>query len=147
MSLQDPEADFGGYELIDHTADMGIWVWGKTKSALFTHAGLALFDLITDRRQVDPTVTEQVKVSGIDSSDLLINWLRELLFFWTGETRLVGSVEVTSFADTEMTGRVSIASYNPGRHEVRHDIKAVTYHQVAVRRMSERWEAEIIFDV
>jgi SHS2 domain-containing protein len=147
MLPQDPEARSGGYELIDHTADIGIRVRGDTRRALFTHAGLALFDLIADRRRIRPTETRQVKITGIDPSDLLVNWLRELLYFWTGEARLVGSLVITSFAEREMWGTVSTAPYDPGCHEIRHDIKAVTYHRVEVRRMSAGWVAEVIFDV
>ncbi len=143
----DPEERSGGYERIDHTADIGIRVWGDTRRALFAHAGNALADLITDRRKVCPTHTEQVNVTGIDLTDLFINWLREILFFWTGDTRLVGTVAVTSVADTEMTGWVSMASYDPNCHVIHHDIKAVTYHQIEVRHMPEGWVAEVIFDV
>ncbi len=147
MPPQDPEEHSGHYELIDHTADIGIRVWGDTRCALFSHAGLALFDLITDRRQVCSTYTEQISVTGIDLTDLFVNWLRELLFFWTGDLRLAGSMDIISMTDTAMTGNVALALYDPDRHVIRNEIKAVTYHQVSVRRLSERWLAEVIFDV
>ena len=136
-----------GYELIDHTADMGIRVWGENQKVLFVNAGQAMFDLITDKKMVEAKNTEQVKVTGNDIIDLLINWLRELLFLWTGKERLVHSVYIESLSDTEIIGRVMVEPFDSNRHVIRQELKAVTYHQAEVKPVSGGWVAEVIFDV
>jgi len=136
-----------GYELIDHTADMGIRVWGENQKVLFVNAGQAMFDLITDKKMVEAKNTEQVKVTGNDIIDLLINWLRELLFLWTGKERLVHSVYIESLSDTEIIGRVMVEPFDSNRHVIRQELKAVTYHQAEVKPVSDGWVAEVIFDV
>ncbi len=136
-----------GYELIDHTADMGIRVWGENQKVLFVNAGQAMFDLITDKKTVEAKNTEQVKVTGNDIIDLLINWLRELLFLWTGKERLVHSVYIESLSDTEIIGRVMVEPFDSNRHVIRQELKAVTYHQAEVKPVSDGWVAEVIFDV
>ena len=135
------------YELIDHTADMGIRVWGENQKALFANAAQAMFDLITDHGMVEADNTEQVKVMGIDIVDLMVNWLRELLFFWTGKERLVHSIHVESLSDTEIIGRVMVDFFDSNRHVIRQELKAVTYHQAEVKPVSDGWIAEVIFDV
>ena len=68
------------YEVLDHTADLGIKVTGATLSDLYVNAGLALFDLITS---INENIDEEeltISVSGEDEADLLVNWLRELLY-------------------------------------------------------------------
>jgi len=135
------------YELIDHTADIGIRVWGENQKALFANAGQALFDLITDKKVVEAKNTEQVKVTGTDIIDLMVNWLRELLFLWTGKERLVHSVYIESLSDTEIIGRVMVEPFDSNRHVIRQELKAVTYHQAEVKPVSDGWVAEVIFDV
>ncbi|MCK4436526.1 archease, partial [bacterium] len=34
------------YETFDHTADLGIRVFGKTREELFANAGYAMFDIL-----------------------------------------------------------------------------------------------------
>jgi len=68
------------YTLIDHTADIGIDVVGATLRELFTNAAFALFDIITDLSKVECTAEYNIKISGIDREQLLVNWLTELLY-------------------------------------------------------------------
>lgn len=68
------------YILIDHTADLGIDVFGSTLPELFTNAAFAMFDIITDLSRVDNTIEYNLEVSGIDKEQLLVNWLTELLY-------------------------------------------------------------------
>ena len=41
------------YKTFDHTADLGIEVYGKDQRELFVNAGRALFDLITDLDKIE----------------------------------------------------------------------------------------------
>ncbi len=36
---------------------------------------------------------------------------------------------------------------DPARHAIHTEIKAVTYHRLAVRRTAARWETRVIFDL
>jgi len=42
---------------------------------------------------------------------------------------------------------VGVDDYCPGRHVLKHEIKAVTYHQIQVSETESGWEARVIFDV
>jgi SHS2 domain-containing protein len=69
------------YKLIDHTADLGIEVTVRTKSELFTNAALSLMDIVVERKGTGGGVKEKaMTVEGSDPADLLINFLRELLY-------------------------------------------------------------------
>ena len=140
---------FPKYEWLDHTADIGIRVQGADPTALFINAGRAMFDLISDSCAVQNTTAAPVKVNvtGSDWVDLLVNWLRELLYFWTGREQLISQLDVDSISKNKIVGQVKTCPYAPGRHLVRHELKAVTYHQAAVKQVSGVWVAEIIFDV
>ncbi len=135
------------YTLIDHTADLGIRVWAGGLRELFEEAAAALFDLITDRGRVADTAVRALAVQGRDRPDLMVNWLRELLYLWNGDQLLVARTRVDTLDETRLAARVWAAGYDPRRHELRREIKAVTYHGIAVGPADEGWEAVVIFDV
>ena len=135
------------YRLIDHTADFGIHVFGSDLKGLFTNAASAMFDQITFVKDLRLGKELKIHVTGSDWPDLMINWLRELLYLWTGKERLVGKVNIFSISEYELSATVNFDSYNSDRHVITNDIKAVTYHQIQVNQVANGWESRIIFDV
>jgi len=135
------------YTLLDHTADLRIRVSGTDPADLYKNAGLALFDLITTPDRLVPREVIEVAVTGDDPADLMVNYLRELLYLWTGNEKLVKMIDIADISDTAISARVSTDRYQPGRHEILHEIKAVTYHQIDVNRTTDGWQATVVFDV
>lgn len=135
------------YKLIDHTADLGIRVFAESAAALFENAALALFDQMTDTSVLTGDHHVRIQVRGSDRADLMVNWLRELLYLWNGKNRLVKTVRISALSETGLTARVSCDTFSAKRHAIRLEIKAVTYHQIRVAESASGWEATIIFDV
>lgn len=135
------------YRVLDHTADLRIQVIGATLCDLFINAGLALFDLIT---KSDVGIEQDfiiINVSGEDDADLLINWLRELLFLFNGKELLVNSIVILSLENLSLTARVGVICYEPDKFKIDREIKAVTYHKASVKPSPKGYVASIIFDL
>ena len=135
------------YTLLDHTADLRIRVTGTDLADVFKNTGLALFDLIVDPETLATDEIIKVQVNGDDPADLMVNYLRELLYLWTGSEKLVKMISILHISDTTVSARVSTDRYQPQRHEILHEIKAVTYHQIDVNRTTEGWQAKVVFDI
>ncbi|MCF8111341.1 MAG: archease [Desulfobacteraceae bacterium] len=135
------------YEVIDHTADTGIRVRAESLHDLFTEAARAMFEMITDTKKLEIGKTREVHASGADRADLLVNWLRELLLIWNLEQYLVKSVDILEMSGTKLKARAFTQLFDPDRHPVYTDIKAVTYHCAQVAEKNGGWEATVIFDV
>ena len=90
------------YELIDHTADFGVRIFGKDAADLFRNGALALTDLITDRPNAKSGRTCYIRVAGNDWEDLMVNWLREVLYLWSGKEMLLQDVTIESICENEM---------------------------------------------
>ena len=73
------------YRVFDHTADLGVEVYGKTPEALFDNAALALFDLMVDAAGIQSTQCRNMVIEGADRTDLFVNFLREILYLFNGE--------------------------------------------------------------
>lgn len=139
--------DLKRYRLLDHTADLGLEIYGRDLPELFANACFALFDNITDLSGVAGDASKTITVAGGDAADLMINWLRELLGLWTVDGLLVKSARITDMSETELTAKLLFDPYAPGRHFLRSDIKAVTYHNVTVEQKNNVWTARVVVDV
>ena len=135
------------YILTDHTADIGLHVFAADPAGLFTTAARALFDIMIDARMVRAEQSLYLSVEGLDWPDLMVNWLRELLFLWSGKDLLVHGVNIHQIQPRGLEAEVIVDPFDPLRHSVVTEIKAVTYHGVDVQQQLTGWEAKIILDV
>lgn len=135
------------YRLIDHTADFGLEIFGRNPRDLFEQSAMALTDLLTDPSRLTGRNQRTLAVDGSDWEDLLINWLRELLYLYNGESQLVAGVDIETIEATRLRARLITDDYQEARHEIRNEIKAVTYHQLEVKQMDSVWRARVIFDI
>ncbi len=136
-----------GYRFIDHTADFRLEIFGVDEKDLFIQAAMALTDLITDPKALQGARRRTFTVSGDDWSDLLVNWLRELLYLWSGEEQLVSRVDLQSLEPTRLKATVTTEAFHADRHPIRNEIKAVTYHQIDVGPYKTGWRARVVFDI
>ena len=135
------------YRLIDHTADFGIHVFGVDPKDLFTNAAHAMFNQIVDVAALKGSGEHNLDITGNDWPDLMVNWLRELLYLWTGKEMLIKTVDMLSISEYQLSAKLHFDTFDPNRHEIKNEIKAVTYHQIQVESRPAGWEAKIIFDV
>ena len=135
------------YTLLDHTADLMIRVTGTDLADVFKNTGLALFDLIVDPETLTTVEIIEVQVNGDDPADLMVNYLRDLLYLWTGSEKLVKMINILHISNTTVSAQVFTDRYQQEHHEILHEIKAVTYHQIDVSRMTDGWQAKVVFDI
>ena len=130
-------------EEIDHTADVGIRVFGSTLPELFEGAAAGMFGLIADVSRVKPTGEVQVRVSADDLRMLLVAWLSELLVLHETQNILLCRFQVR-VEGLALDGKAWGEGIDKTRHELKLAIKAVTYHRLTVD--AEKGVAEVIFD-
>jgi len=135
------------YQIIDHTADLGIIVEGTDEKNLFIRAAQAMTDLMVEGDISKETVIKDVLVEGEDFPDLMVRWLGEILYLFDGEKLLVYSIEIKSISPTKLKSTLTLSSFEPEHHQVKREIKAVTYHQISVDKVNDGWQARIIFDI
>jgi SHS2 domain-containing protein len=138
-----------GYEFFAHTADVGVAARGATLGRLFENASLALFELLCDRRAVRPRRRVRLAVRGSGLEDLLVRWLQELLYRHEILGWVFSSVRVERLDRRRLSARgIALGEpIDPARHVLRREIKAVTYHQIRLRRGRGAWRVRIVFDV
>lgn len=142
---RNPVAD-KGYEFFDHTADVGLRVWGGTLDELFARAAAALTSLLVEESAVASSQTRSVELHASSVESLLRVWLSEVLVWFSTERFLVGTCALT-VTPTELSGSVQGEIFETSRHRYGTEVKGVTRHQLSVTQEAGRWTAQVIFDV
>ena len=135
------------YEICDHTADLGIRVRAPSLAALFADAASGLTAVMGGAGcRLEPAVTESFAIAGTDVTWLLCDWLGEVHAAFEVRRMLFRDFEVAvSESGLEATARG--ARYDPARHSLAHEVKAVTQHDLAVQPTADGWEARFIVDI
>jgi SHS2 domain-containing protein len=136
-----------GYELLDHTGDLGIRVWADDVKGLFQQAALALFDIITDLETIEVHLSREVSVQGAGQEELLVAWLNELLYLHEVEELLFCAFDLFDLGAESVHGVAKGERFRQGRHRIKTAVKAVTYHQLEIKEQDKRWQAQVIFDI
>jgi SHS2 domain-containing protein len=135
------------FEILDHTADIGIIVYGEDLKALFENAGEAFFHLITDMKRVRRSVRRRIEIGKESLERLMVDWLSELLYLHDVEYLLFREFKIESVGEDGLRAVVRGEPFQKGVHVIKTEVKAVTYHQIEVRKENGRWRAQIIFDL
>lgn len=135
------------YLLIDHTADIGIDVFGASLQELFANAAFALFDIITDLSKVEGKIAYTVSISGIDKEQLLVNWLHELLYLHDVKNLLFSDFCIVNITDNQLNATVRGDVIRDDKHVIKTEIKAITYHCLSIVLEDRHWKARVIFDI
>ena len=135
------------YELIDHTADVGIKAYGKNLSEAFENAAKAMFDIITDKSEIESLGQCDIKLEAPDLEQLLVDFLSELLFLNSAKNLVFGFFKVEIDEKKKcLFAHVFGEKYNISKHKIGSEIKAVTYHMLEVNN-KKPYHVQVIFDI
>lgn len=135
------------YSTFEHTADVGLNVSAEDLNTLFSEAARGLLSiLVDDPAQIRPIQEFTIEVEGTDLEYLLFDWLNELLFRFETEQLLLSEFDV-SVNQRGLKAQTRGEIFQPERHKLAHEIKAITYHQLEVKQTSNGWQARFIVDI
>jgi SHS2 domain-containing protein len=131
------------YREVDHTADWALHVWAPTLEALFVEAARGMYALAGAQAKPGAVVRRRVELAAEDHEALLVAWLQELLYFTESEELAFTDYHVARLDATHLRAEVE---GGPGER-LEKAIKAVTYHNLSLRRTADGYETTLVFDV
>lgn len=134
-----------GFKILEHTADLKIRAFGKTKQELFSNALKGMFSVLgATVNNKQETINKRVKINSSDIDALLVDFLSEALYQSNINKEVYSRAEFEKFSDTELEAVI----YGQKYEELGEEIKAVTYHGLDIRQnKSGVWEVEVLFDI
>ena len=137
------------FEFIEHTADFGIRVYGKTLPELFVNSAQALFSIILEYKP-QAKIQKTIELEEDNLENLYVDWMNELISQFFADKFLPAqySVNIESKPESSiLKADIKGESFNPYEREINKEIKAATYHNLKVEKTDQGYAAEVIFDV
>ncbi|MGO9116412.1 MAG: archease [Desulfomonilaceae bacterium] len=134
------------WKLLEHTADIRLEVYGATLEDLFINAALGFSNSILPEAELTSQTELEINVEADSAEELLVNWLRELLFLNQTRKLIMTHVQMIVFTETNLLAKVSF-TINPPDVESSFEIKGVTYHGLSIVKNSQGYSARIVFDI
>ena len=138
------------FEIIDHTADIGIVAYGKTKREVFINAAKGMFEIIAgENRELKENFYDKIKLEAKSLEDLLIAWLNELLYISEVKLVILNKFKIKELSDGQIKAEVGGTKINHLSIRIKREVKAVTYHRLEIKKDEESglWRAQVIFDI
>ncbi len=135
----------GGFELLEHTADVGIRAWDASLEAAFEQATSGLAEVL-GALAPGPGEPVPVEVSADDLGGLLVDWLNEVLWVLEVRRAALAGIRVERVGDGVATGSLRLSPGGPVPDGT--FVKAVTYHRLRVEPdPAGGWLLEVYLDV
>lgn len=135
------------YEQIPHTSDIAIRAYGRTFAELLSNAAFGMFDIIADLAGLKKSESVEIALEAPSREELLVAWLDELLYRFYSKKIIFSDFEMTDVSDTKLSARVHGRSVEANKNRLVKEIKAVTFHDLAIRENKDGLFVEIVFDV
>ena len=137
------------FEFIEHTADFGLRVTGKTSEELFKNYAAILFNILTDY-QPKKIISKKITLQAQSLAELLVGWLNELLSIFFADSFLPKEYNLKISEDRDgkiLQAEIEGEEFDFENNELKREIKAATYHDLKVEENDRGYVAEVIFDV
>jgi len=135
------------FEIIDHTADIGIIAYGTDIKQIFANAALGLFSLMAELDDIKEDAQRDLVLSAEDEEVLLVEWLNELIYIFDVEHIVFKRFEIDKLSGNQIKARCFGQKIKPGQHKLKREIKAATYHMLRISKSNSNYEVQVIFDI
>jgi len=134
-------------ETFDHTADVGLDARADSMGELFEALAEGLADVICPRGAVLAKEARLLSAAAEDAESLAVDFLSEVLAEIQTRHFVIAGVRVREISASVVKAELSGEPYDPARHEIATEVKAVTYHQLKIARQGRLWTGRVILDI
>jgi len=134
------------FEIINHTADVGIRAYGTNIGQAFANAAGALFSLIAELDNVGEVIYRDIELTAQDQESLLVEWLNELIYLFDVENIIFKRFDIIELNNTRLKARGYGEKVDNSKHKLKTGVKAATYHMLRVDK-GEGCQVQVLFDI
>ena len=135
------------FEILEHTADIGLRAWGATLQEAFESAATALSAIVVELDDIEPRLAYPIAASGDDDQSLLVNWLDETLYYLDARRIVLRRFRSEHFGDGRVAGQAWGEPRDPVKHRPKVIVKGVTYHQLKIERRPDGCQVQVFLDI
>jgi SHS2 domain-containing protein len=138
------------FRYLDHMTDVIVEAFGNTLEDAFANSALGLVNAMFELSAVIANMEIKIYADGYDLESLLYNWLEKIILTISIDNIVISNLKVNI---SERNGYFSIIGVATGehidleRHRYKIEIKAVTYHEMAIRQYSTGVTIRFLLDL
>ncbi len=131
------------------TADVAIESRGDTLEELFTASAMATFEVMADISSIQLKTEKALHLEHSEIDGLLFDWLAELIYLKDAESMLFGQydIKITKSTNYQLDAEILGEEINQSKHDLRCDVKAITFHLFKVYEKEGKWISRFILDL
>ena len=131
------------------TADVAIESRGDTLEELFTASAMATFEVMADTSGIQPEIKKVLHLENSEIDGLLFDWLAEIIYLKDAECMLFGkyNIKITKNTNYQLDAEILGEEINQSKHDLRCDVKAITFHLFEVYEKDGKWISRFILDI
>ncbi len=134
------------FEVLEHTADVGIIAYGSDMKKAFANAAKGLFSLITEPGDVEEIEHRDIELTAPDQESLLVAWLNELIYLFDAEQIIFKRFDIAQLNDTHLKARSYGYKVENSKHKLKMGVKAATYHMLKIEKNNGS-KVQVLFDI
>ncbi len=137
------------YEYFETTADIGVTACGESLENAFINSALGTMNLITSINQIKPKITKKVEIKSEDIYGLLYDWITELLILLDSDFFIASEYDIIITKNNEyiLTGNITGDIYNTDLYNYKTEVKAITYHNMDIKKIGDKYKLNFILDL
>jgi SHS2 domain-containing protein len=134
------------FEILNHTADIGVIAYGADLRQAFANAARGLFSLIAELDDVEEALYRDIELAAGDVESLLVGWLNELVYYFDTEGIIFKRFDVIQLDGTHLKARGYGEKADSAKHTLKREVKAATYHMLEVDE-NDGCRVQVLFDI
>lgn len=133
------------YKILEHTADLKIQARGKDMAELFSCILKGMFESCRPVVKNESIINRRIKLSSSDLESLLVDFLSEALYLSDVNNEIYFNADL---AIKQKNKKKQLKGEIKGKKIERLglEIKAVTWHDLEVKKVNNQWQATVLFD-
>lgn len=135
------------FELFDHTADVGIRIRAASLAELIQPATDGMYFVIGQLVSTGNCEQIELQIQGDDPATMLRDYMQELLVLFDVDHRIARQVEVMAFDSQQLCVRIQLCDIDTELCVYYRELKAITYHELAIHTLDDGYEATVIVDI
>lgn len=128
------------------TADIAFESYGKTLEELFENTALAFAETSADLKTVEAKTKKLIELENNDPEQLLFDFIGELIYLKDADYFIFKKFNI-KLKDNKLVAECYGEKINQKKHNLRNDVKAITYHMYKITKNKTGYKAMIVLDV
>ena len=141
----------GTYRFIDHDSDIAVEVNGSSLEELFSASAKAWKEVTVAKSIVSNKDSNQINLEQPTSEELLVSFLDELNYLFHTKKWVTGSVEAIWISEEDkiwtLSAKLKGEPFSSLKHKTGSEIKAITFHQVNIKKSGIYFSTRLVFDI